>query len=105
MSATPSGGHYGSVRTDEPRRSLRRLSGANAQECSGQQASVARTQRQSVTPRADYLLSVLSRQALLADPQAVDRATVISLRAVMVYVLPPLNDTAGLVSAFVAVSA
>jgi hypothetical protein len=35
----------------------------------------------------------------------VDRATVISLRAVMVYVLPPLNDTAGLVSAFVAVSA
>ena len=50
-------------------------------------------------------MSVLSRQALLAAPQAVDRATVISLRAVMVYVLPPLNDTAGLVSAFVAVSA
>jgi hypothetical protein len=51
------------------------------------------------------LLSVLSRQALLADAQAVDRATVISLRAVMVYVLLPLNHTASLVSAFVAVFA
>jgi len=48
-----------------------------------------------------YLFVVLSRQVLFAAAQAVDGATVISPRAVIVYTLPPENETAGLVNTFV----
>src|SRR5438270_682084 len=49
-----------------------------------------------------YLFAVLSRQVLFVDAQVVVAATVMSPRAVTVYTLPPTNETAGLVTTFVA---